>query len=69
MSAQVDKEQERSPVMTVKEAAGYLKSSRNHVFALIHSGVLPFQRMGKHFVLPRKTVEELLGRGWRRNGK
>ena len=55
--------------MTVREAAAYLRCSRNHVFVLIHSGALPFQKMGKHFVLPRQAVEQLLQRGWTRNGK
>jgi excisionase family DNA binding protein len=60
---------ELCPVLTVREAAAYLKCSRNHVFALINSGRLPFQRMGKHFILPREAVEELLERGWQQNGK
>jgi excisionase family DNA binding protein len=60
---------EDCPVWTVREAAAYLGSSRNHVFTLIHSGALPFQRMGKRFVLPRAAVEQLLQRGWTQNGK
>ena len=62
-------EQENCPVLTVREAAAYLGATRNHVFALIHSGALPFQRMGKHFVLPRVAVEQFLQRGWIQNGK
>ena len=58
-----------SPAMTVREAADYLHSARAHVFSLIHSGVLPFQKMGKHFVVPREAVERLLRRGWTQNGK
>ncbi len=61
--------QENCPAMTVREAASYLRCSRNHVFTLIYSGVLPFQRMGRRFVLPRQAVEKLLQRGWIQNGK
>jgi excisionase family DNA binding protein len=60
---------ESCPVMTVREAAAYLKCSRNHIFVLINSGLLPFQKMGKHFILPCEAVERLLERGWQQNGK
>jgi excisionase family DNA binding protein len=66
---ELSQQSETSPAMTVREAARYLKSARAHVFSLIHSGVLPFQRMGKHFVVPREAVEKLLSHGWRQNGK
>jgi excisionase family DNA binding protein len=62
-------DKERCPVVTVREAAAYLGASPNHVFTLIHSGALPYQRMGKRFVLPRTAVEQLLQRGWKQNGK
>jgi excisionase family DNA binding protein len=58
-----------SPAMTVREAAEYLNAARAHVFNLIHSGILPFQKMGKHFVVRRDAVEELLSRGWRQAGR
>jgi excisionase family DNA binding protein len=58
-----------SPAMTVREAAEYLNAARAHVFTLIHAGILPFQKMGKHFVVPRDAVEQLLSRGWRQVGK
>jgi excisionase family DNA binding protein len=61
---QLHQQLEVSPAMTVREAARYLNSARAHVFTLIHSGVLPFQRMGKHFVVQREAVEQLLNRGW-----
>ncbi len=58
-----------SPAMTVREASHYLNCTRAHIFHLIHSGVLPFQKMGKHFVVPREAVEQLLRRGWSQNGR
>jgi excisionase family DNA binding protein len=66
---ELGEQSETSPALTVREAAQYLKCARAHVFRLIHSGVLPFQKMGKRFVVPREGVEELLSHGWRQNGK
>lgn len=58
---------EVSPAMTVKEAAQFLNCARSYVFTLIYSGKVEFQRLGKHFVLRRASVEALLERGWRQN--
>jgi excisionase family DNA binding protein len=46
---------EDCPVVTVREAARYLGSSRNHVFTLIHSGALPYQRMGRRHPAPWRS--------------
>jgi excisionase family DNA binding protein len=68
-SDQLIQEQQKSPVMTVRQAAAFLSCARNHVFNLIHRGLLPYQRMGKRFVVPKEAVELYLLRGWTRNGK
>ncbi len=68
-SQQIGSQSEASPAMTVRGAAEYLNCTRAHIFHLIHSGVLPFQKMGKHFVVPREAVKQLLGRGWSQNGR
>jgi excisionase family DNA binding protein len=60
--------EDSSPVMTVRQAAAFLKASRSHIFHLIHCGRVPYQRMGKHFVVPREAIEQLLVHGWVRNG-
>jgi len=56
-----------SPAMTVKEAATFLNCKRSHVFRLIHSGQVSYQRLGDHFVVRRSEIEALLSRGWLRN--
>jgi excisionase family DNA binding protein len=58
-----------SPAMTVREAAHYLNCTRAYIFHLINAGVLPFQKMGKHFVVPRAAVEKLLRSRWNQNDR
>lgn len=57
-----------SPAWTIKQAATFLNAKKSHVYRLIHSGALPFQMMGDHFLVPRASVERLLNQGWHQNG-
>ena len=58
-----------SPALTVKQAAAFLNCKRSHVFKLIHSGQVDFQRLGDHFVVRRDQIERLLAVGWKRRGR
>lgn len=57
-----------SPCMTVREAASFMSCTRSCIFQLIHSGKLPYQKLGRRFVVPRDAVETFLERNWKRNG-
>lgn len=49
-----------SPVMTVDEAAAYLRISRGLAFAAVRDGTLPSVRVGRRILVPRRQVEALL---------
>ena len=52
--------QERSPVLTVDEAAAYLRISRGLAFAAVRDGNLPSVRIGRRILIPRRQLEALL---------
>jgi excisionase family DNA binding protein len=56
----------KSPAMTLREAAAYLCCTVSWVRILINRGELSYQQQGKHYVVRRREVEELLERGWHR---
>lgn len=58
---------EVSPVMSVREVADFLRSTRSAVFGLIHDGALEYQRVGRRFIVSRASVEELLASRWQRD--
>jgi excisionase family DNA binding protein len=49
------------PVLTVDEAAVYLRISRGLAFAAVRDGTLPSLRIGRRILIPRRALEELLG--------
>lgn len=52
-----------SPVMTVDEAAAYLRISRGLAFAAVRDGTLPSVRVGRRILVPRRQLEALLDGG------
>jgi excisionase family DNA binding protein len=51
---------ERAPVLTVQEAADYLRISRGLAFAAVRDGSLPSVRIGRRILIPRRQLEALL---------
>ena len=49
-----------SPVLTVDEAASYLRISRGLAFAAVRDGSLPSVRIGRRILVPRRQLEALL---------
>lgn len=47
-------------VLTVEEAAAYLRISRGLAFAAVRDGSLPCVRMGRRILIPRRQLEALL---------
>jgi excisionase family DNA binding protein len=55
-----------SPAMTLAEAAAYLRCGVGAVRRLCYAKKLSWQLRGKHWVVKRSEVEELLEKGWNR---
>ena len=51
---------EGGPVLTVDEAAAYLRISRGLAFAAVRDGSLPCVRIGRRILIPRRQLETLL---------
>ncbi len=51
---------ERASVLTVQEAADYLRISRGLAFAAVRDGSLPSVRIGRRILIPRRQLEALL---------
>jgi excisionase family DNA binding protein len=47
-------------VLTVQEAAAYLRISRGLAFAAVRDGSLPSVRIGRRILIPRWQLEALL---------
>ncbi len=50
----------RSPLMTVAEAAEYIRGEKQRVYDLIHSGALVPERDGRRVLLRRETLDAYL---------
>ena len=50
-------------MMTVDEAAAYLRISRGLAFAAVRDGTLPSVRIGRRILVPRRQLEALLDGG------
>ena len=50
-----------SPVMTVDEAAAYLRISRGLALAAVRDGTLPSVRIGRRILVPRRQLALLDG--------
>ena len=48
------------PVLTVNEAAVYLRISRSLAFTAVRDGTLPSVRIGRRILVPRRQLEALL---------
>ena len=48
------------PVLTVEEAAAYLRISRGLAFAAVRDGSLPSVHIGRRILIPRRQLEALL---------
>jgi excisionase family DNA binding protein len=51
---------EGGPVLTVEEAAAYLRISRGLAFAAVRDGSLPCVRIGRRILILRRQLEALL---------
>ncbi len=49
-----------APVLTVQEAAHYLRISRGLAVAAAQGGSLPIVRIGRRLLIPRRQLEALL---------
>ena len=47
-------------MLTVEEAAAYLRISRGLAFAAVKDGSLPCVRIGRRILIPRRQLEALL---------
>ncbi len=47
-------------MLTVEEAAAYLRISRGLAFAAVRDGSLPCVRIGRRILIPRRQLEALL---------
>ena len=55
-------------LLTVREAAGMLRISRNLAYDLVERGEIPAIRLGRLIRVPRARLEELLDSGSARSG-
>ncbi len=54
-------------LLTVREAAAFLRLSRSNLYALMERGELPFVKLGRSRRIPRRAVIALAA-GWLRGG-
>ncbi len=47
-------------VLTVKEAAGLLKTTQQQIRKMIHSGVIPALRVGREWRIPQDYIESFI---------
>jgi excisionase family DNA binding protein len=57
------KEMVKDGVHTIAEAAEVIKLSRTTIYALMESGELPYTKIGKRRLIPRRALSELMERG------
>ena len=48
-------------VLTVEEAAGFLRIGRSAAYAAVRSGEIPCVKIGKSLRVPRHALERMLG--------
>jgi excisionase family DNA binding protein len=51
------------PVLTVEEAARYLRISRGLAFAAVRDGSIPSIRIGRRILVPRSRLDAMLDGG------
>jgi excisionase family DNA binding protein len=54
-------------VLTVEEAAKFLRISRQSAYQAVHSGDLPSIRVGRRLLVSRAALERLLAEGGERS--
>ena len=52
-------------LLTVREAAEFLRLSRSALYRLMDRGALPFVKLGRNRRIPRRALVELAARGLR----
>ena len=55
-------------LMTVREAAVFLRLSRSTVYTLMDQGELPYVKLGRSRRIPKRALIELAARGLRGGG-
>lgn len=58
-----------SPVLTIPDAASFMRVPVAHVRELIRDGALGYQPQGKRWLVSRRDLEALLAAGWQRKTK
>ena len=51
---------EEPAVLTVKEAAAYLRIGRGHCYEMVREGRIPAIRLGKRLLIPKRALDEML---------
>jgi excisionase family DNA binding protein len=51
-------------IMTITEAADYLRVSRSSLYKLAQGGKIPCQKVGRHWRFHRVTLENWISRPW-----
>ena len=51
------------PVLTIHEAAEYLRIPKSSLYKLAQEGKIPCQKVGKHWRFHRKGIDEWLSQG------
>jgi excisionase family DNA binding protein len=54
---------EPGPILTVEEAARYLRISRGLAFAAVRDGSIPSIRIGRRILIPRSQLDAMLDGG------
>ena len=55
----MDEIMEKPAVLTVKEAAAYLRIGRGHCYEMVREGRIPAIRLGKRLLVPKNPVSRL----------
>jgi len=49
-----------SPVLSVAEARALLKLSRSSIYEAIRRGDIPYLKIGRRYLIPRKALQRML---------
>ena len=55
-------------VLTLKQASELLQSPIHTVRMLCHRGAIPYQQVGKRWLVPAAAIADFLAKGWKQEG-